>query len=350
MNILIVKLSAIGDVIHTLPSLNAIRKKFPDARITWVIEEAALPIIEGHKALDQVLVSRRKTWIKEMRTPKRGRALQEIAGFIKKLRSVQYDMVIDFQALLKSGVLVALAKGNRKIGFGRGMEHMEHSYLFFNERVPAVDMDNHAILRSLMLLDALSIHSREIVYDLPVQDSDRRKAEELLAENGLENAKTLAAVNPVAQWPTKLWQNEKFSILADRLIDEKGVGLFFTGGPDDKSTSSDIMSRMTCKAVDFTGKTTLKTLAALYEKADFLVTTDTGPMHLAAAAGLPVIAIFGPTAPWRTGPFGSGHCVIRSGLDCSPCFKRHCNTLDCMKLISVEDVMEGISGLGVFEN
>ncbi|RLC08241.1 MAG: lipopolysaccharide heptosyltransferase I [Deltaproteobacteria bacterium] len=357
MNILIVKLSAIGDVIHTLPALNAIRRHHPDAHITWVVEEAAYPLIEGHGALDRVLVSKRKHWIKKLvgsDTPssEKRAVLKDAYLFIKVLRDTRYDLVIDFQQLLKSGILVALSGGKRKAGYNKGMEHQEHSHLFLNERIPPVKMDIHALLRSMMLIEALGILSDDIVFDLPIRDQDRSRITDLLARNGQltrVSGKPLVAVNPMAKWKTKLWSDMKFSRLADQLIEQYGASVVFTGGPEDREAVQGILSGMKRSAVNFAGKTSLKMLAALYEKTDFLVTTDTGPMHLAAAVGIPVVAIFGPTAPWRTGPFGSGHQVIRAGLKCSPCFKRQCQTTECMKRIRVEDVLKGIRKLPIIK-
>ncbi|QTA89450.1 lipopolysaccharide heptosyltransferase II [Desulfonema magnum] len=342
MNILIVKLSAIGDVIHTLPVLNAIRKQYPNAHITWLAEEAACSLVEGHSALDRVLVSKRKRWIKDISGPLWLKSIKEAYLFIKEVRNTRYDLIIDFQQLLKSGVLVGLSRGYRKIGYDRGMEHMEHSYVFLNERVPPVDMNIHAIMRQMMLLNVLGIHEKEITYKLPVQEQNRQTANELLRKHGVKESGLLVAINPVAKWKTKLWSDMKFSMLADRLIRQYGVQLVFTGGPEDQQTIQNIISGMRENAANLAGKTSLKTLAAIYEKIAFLVSTDTGPMHLGAAVGKPVVAIFGPTAPWRTGPFGPGHQVIRAGLKCSPCFKRQCNTMKCMEQISVQDVLDGV--------
>ncbi|MCP4344754.1 MAG: lipopolysaccharide heptosyltransferase II [Desulfobacterales bacterium] len=347
---LVVKLSAIGDVIHTLPALNAIRKQYPSAYVTWLVEEAARSLVEGHEALDRVLVSKRKRWVKilfssKSRYSERMEALKQTCVFIKELRNTHYDLVIDFQALLKSGVLIGLAKGERKAGFDKGMEHMEHSYLFLNERIKPVAMDNHAILRSMMLLDALGIETDEIEYKLPVREQDRKRVDDLLARYSAvesKGKKLLAALNPVAKWETKLWSNLKFAILADKLAEKYNARIVLTGGPEDRPVIQDIISRMKTHAVNLAGETTLKMLAALFEKTNFVVTTDTGPMHLAAAVGTPVVALFGPTAPWRTGPFGNNHQVIRAGLECSPCFKRQCSTTECMEQISVQNVMEGV--------
>ncbi|MFC1567277.1 lipopolysaccharide heptosyltransferase II [Thermodesulfobacteriota bacterium] len=343
MNILIVKLSAIGDVIHTLPALNALRQHYPEAHITWLVEEAAYDLVKGHEALDRVLVSKRKRWLKDLRGSGCFKAVKESYGFLKELRDTHYDLILDFQALLKSGILIALAKGERKVGFGRGLEHMEHSYIFLNERIPAVDMEHHALSRGLMLLNALGIPTPEVEYKLPLFDDNRQKVEDLLRRYDVENPQQIVAINPVAKWETKLWSNQKFAHLADSLIEEYACEIVFTGSLNDRPAIDNIISKMKSRAANLAGETTLKELAALYSKAQMVISTDTGPMHLAAAVGTPVVALFGPTAPWRTGPYGSGHQIVRVDLECAPCFKRHCETTECMHQIAAAQVLEAAS-------
>ncbi len=345
MKILIVKLSAIGDVIHTLPALNAVRKQYPDAHITWLVEEAAHDVIKGHRALDRIIVSKRKTWLKGLAGRSPLKNIREACSFIKQLRDTNYDIILDFQVLLKSGVLIGLAKGKRKIGFDKGMEHQEHSYIFLNECIKPVDMEVHALTRGMMLLESIGIQSREVVFNLPVSDQDRDAANDLLMHCGIKTPELLVAINPMAKWETKLWDNLKFANLADRLIEQAKADVIFTGSREDSKGIEDIISNMKNRAANLAGKTDLKTLAALYEKTSIVVSTDTGPMHLAAAIGTPVVALFGPTAPGRTGPFGDGHKIIRADLECSPCFKRQCNTIDCMKQISVEQVMDAVNSI-----
>ena len=344
MNILIVKLSAIGDVIHTLPALTALREHYPHAHITWLIEAAAAGLVIGHRALNRVIVSKRKRWINQLKGPERSTALSEIRAFWRELRDTRYDIIIDFQALLKSGLLVWLAKGNRKIGFDKGMQHQEHSYLFLNERVPPVDMDVHALTRGLMLLSAIGIEAKSIVYDVPVSSEDRSRVQTLLETHGIDSTRPLVAFNPVALWETKLWRNDRFALLGDRLINEQGANVVFTGGPGDRAVIHSIRQMMTAPSADLSGRTTLTMLAALYQRSTLLVTTDTGPMHLAAAVGTQVVALFGPTAPWRTGPFGDGHQVIRTTPPCSPCFKRQCDVhrCRCMTDITVDQVADAV--------
>lgn len=342
MNILIVKLSAIGDVIHTLPALNALRQHCPDARITWLVEEAAAELVIGHPALDRVIVSKRKQWIRRLKSKADSGALFEIYNFIRELRDTYYDMILDFQALLKSGILIALTRGKRKIGFGPGMEHMEHSTVFLNERIPAVSMEVHALTRNLMLLDAIGIPHEKIEYHIPIFRDNYTAARELLARHGLTPDRPLVAINPVAKWDTKLWDFKRFAELADLLNQRLGARVFFTGSHDDHGTIESIILNMHTPAVNLSGQTTLKVLGALYQLSKVLVSTDTGPMHLSAAVETPVVSLFGPTAPWRTGPFGPQHQVVRAHMNCSPCFKRHCQSMDCMDRIDVKAVYNAV--------
>ena len=348
MNILIVKTSAIGDVIHTLPSLWSLRLHFPEAHITWLVEESAADLVIGHTALNRVLVVPRKTWLNDFRAGRISRALSGLTQFIRQFRETHYDLVIDFQGLLKSAIWVLLARGTRKIGFGRGMEHAEYSYLALNERIPAVDMNRHAIDRSLLLLNAIGIPTGDIRYTLPVSAQHESEAGALLHACGVRAENRMVAINPMARWPTKLWEPQFFATLADRLEGE-GICVVFTGIDQDGPALDEIGRFMTCQQRRLDGKTSLNTLAALYRRAQVVVTTDSGPMHLAAALGTPVVALFGPTAPWRTGPYGPNHVVLRAGLTCSPCFKKQCLTTlyeerACMKRLTVDQVAHAVLG------
>jgi ADP-heptose:LPS heptosyltransferase len=155
-----------------------------------------------------------------------------------------------------------------------------------------------------------------------------------------EDVPRFVAVNPVAFWETKLWEEKKFAVLADRLREELGIGIVLTGG--ESAPLERICRMMRTKAVNLGGRTTLRELACIYREADLLVTTDSGPMHLAAAVGTPVVALFGPTDPARTGPYGSGNRIVRKGLSCSPCFRKRCETPRCMTDISVEEVFTAV--------
>lgn len=343
MNILIVKTSAIGDVTHTLPALHCLRLQFPQARITWLVEEAAAELLEGHRDLDRILVSGRKRWSRQLRGPRFFRALAEIRRFVRELRDSRYDLLLDFQGLLKSGVLVGLARAERKVGFGRGMEHAEGSWIFLNERIPAVDMNMHALDRELLLLRKIGVATPEVVFNLPITEAHRQRVKGLLTRAGVDRGRPLVAINPQATWPTKLWFEESFAELADRLR-ERGCEVVFTGSPDDRPAVERICAEMKMSALNLAGDTSLLELASLYQEAGVVVSTDTGPMHIAAAAGARVVAIFGSTAPWRTGPWGGQHLVLRADLDCSPCLKKGCERdRECMRQITVEMVEKAVA-------
>jgi heptosyltransferase-1 len=343
MKILIVKMSAIGDVIHTLPALTALRRHYPDAQIDWLVEDTAADLLEGHRALSGVLVWRRKRFRELFTAGKFLSAALLFLGSLRALRRTRYDLIIDFQALLKSSLWVFFSQGRSKVGFGKGMEHAEHSHLFLSERVPAPSMETHALDRGLKLIEALGVDGSRVVYDLPTEES---AAQALLAEKGIHSHERLIAINPVAKWPTKLWEPRKFAEVTEHLVSE-GYQVVFTGSREDGAMIDEIGHSNNLPMIRLDGQTTLKTLAAVYRLCGAVVTTDTGPMHLAAAVGTPVVALFGPTAPWRTGPYGEGHVVVRAGLSCSPCFMRTCHThefekMACMKGITVAEVVEAV--------
>ena len=379
MNILIVKLSAIGDVIHTLPSLAALRRCYPDADITWVVEEAAADLLAGHPDLNRVIVSGRKRWINQLRRGEIAAPLREMRSFLRVLRRRPYDLVIDFHGLLKSAAIVLMSGGKRKLGYD---SLQELSGLFYNEKI-SEEMRKHAVDRYLDLVRHVAGKSGAAClaakpeFGIAIGEEEERRVAALLAEHaalfpaGRERYSSLrpaphpfpagdqpgveataggedkheemprfVAVNPVAFWETKLWQEEKFAGLCDRIREELGIGIVLTGG--ESAPLERICRKMRTKAVNLGGRTTLRELACLYREAALVVTTDSGPMHLAAAVGTPVVALFGPTDPARTGPYGPGHRVIRRALSCSPCFRKRCETPRCMTDISVEEVFRAV--------
>ncbi|MBN1102128.1 MAG: lipopolysaccharide heptosyltransferase II [Deltaproteobacteria bacterium] len=339
-SILIIKLSAIGDVVHTLPLLEVLRKNFPDARIDWLVEEEAAQIIEGHEGLDRMLVSGRKSWQKRLlRKDRRSEALREILQFLRGLRSLEYDLVIDMQGLFKSGLLTGLSRGRRKIGFTWAREG---STLFLTALPYFVDQyRQHAIERYLKTADILGCRVGTWQGRIPVRKSDEDRVLSLLQKNHLA-VKDFVAVNPMARWRTKLWEPWKFARLAERVREDLGLDVVFTGGAADRPAIEEIRGKMRVETLNLAGLTGLKELAFLYTLCRVLITTDTGPMHIAAAMNCPVVALFGPTAPWRTGPYGDGHRVIREGMDCSPCFKKKCSHVSCMKGIKVDRVFDAV--------
>jgi heptosyltransferase-1 len=347
LNILIVKLSAIGDVIHTLPSLTALRRCYPESDITWVVEETAADLLADHPDLDRVIVSGRKRWIDELKRGRIAGPLKEMLSFFRELRSRRYDLVVDFHGLFKSAVIVLLSGGKRKLGYD---SLQELSGLFYNEKIPE-DMGKHAVDRYLDFVRHIAGKSGEHCippvpeFKIALGEKEKQRVAALLDEHTEmwpqdKSGPRFIAVNPVAFWETKLWRDERFAELCDRIREELGIGVVLTGG--EAAPLERIAQKIRTPAVNFGGRTTLRELACLYRQAALLVTTDSGPMHLAAAVGTPVVALFGPTDPSRTGPCGDGHRVVRTGISCSPCFRKRCGNPRCMTEMTVAEVLAAV--------
>lgn len=340
MEILIVKLSAIGDVVHTLPALDALHHQFPESNINWVVEEKASDIIKGHPYLEKIIVSKRKRWLKNLKQPSLWYpTLREIVGFLRELRAKKYDVVIDFQGLFKSAMLVFLSRGKRKVGYGNTREM---SSLFLNEKVPFYPLDKHAVERNINLVGHLGAKCDDITFPVIVDEEDRKKVDHFLSANGISASNPLISIHSQAGWASKKWDALKMARLSDKLIELYGAQIVFTGGSDEISSVEAIISQMQHSPVNAAGETSLKELAYLLSLSQLMITLDSGPMHIASAMGTPTVVLFGPTAPWRTGPYCNNAIIIRKQLSCSPCFKRECDSRACMEGISIDEVLKAV--------
>jgi heptosyltransferase-1 len=324
--ILLVKLSSFGDVLHALPTLEALRNAYPEGEITWLVEAAYAPLLAGHPALNEV-------WAAPRLKPGqifRGANPALARELLRRLRARPFDLVIDLQGLLKSAVWVALARSPRKLGYDKTREL---SYLPLTERVEPYDPEAHAVWRYLNLAHYLGAPPARPRFRLGLEagvDLSR-----LLPE---ADARPLAVLHPGARWASKLWPAASWAALARWLSREQGFQVAVTGGAADRELAAPIFARLQEPALNLVGLTSLAELAGVLAAARLMVTTDTGAMHLAAALGTPVAALFGPTAPWRTGPFGEGHQIVRLGIPCSPCFKRRCPAPRCLSDLKVAAV------------
>ena len=337
--ILIVKLSSIGDVVHSLPFLEVLKENYPQSTIDWLVEREAFEVLNGHPAIDRIIVSGRKAWQKGLFNGAGCLSvLREAMDLLKQIRQSRYDLVVDLQGLLKSGVLVGISRGESKVGMAGAREG---AGLFLNKSPIPVSYEQHAVDRYLEVAKHMGCSVTSAKGAIPFFESDRQRVNEYIYGNG-SGIKPLIAINPMARWETKLWEPERFASLADRLIEDLACSIVFTGGSKDVPIIDNISEMMKNRPIILAGKTSLKELACLYTMCEALVTTDTGPMHIAAAMGCGVIALFGPTDPLRTGPYGQGHEVIRSGIECSPCFKKKCDHCTCMKDITVEMCFDSV--------
>ena len=326
--ILIIKPSSLGDVVHALPTVAALRRRFPSARITWLVKREWAAALEGNPHLDEVLALdlSPKGWPAAWRAVRAGR----------------FDTVLDLQGLLRSALLGWVSGAPVRIGFANGREG---SPWFYTERVPVPSPSMHAVDRYLLTAKYLGADPGEVKpsdFPLPHDAQAEARIEVLLAATGVPAGDMLVAMNPSARWNTKRWPTESFAAVGDRLQQDRASRVVLIGGRDEGHVGKQVMRAMRTAPIDLMGQTTLKELIALLRRARLLITNDSGPMHLAAAVGTPVIALFGPTDPARTGPYGVGHTVLRSGVPCSPCFSRRCTNaieLECLTSIRPENVI-----------
>lgn len=344
--ILVIKPSSIGDVVNALPFLSSLRQQYPDRHIAWLVEEEAAELLLGHPLLDRVIVSGRRRWGREVRTPFRGSAaLREIAALIAELRQGRYDLVVDLQGLLKSALMVVCTGARFRVGLAGAREGSER---VLTHVVPLPPGPLHAVDRYLEAARFLGADPLSKAFAFPSQPEDGARAEALLAEAEVRPNALVVALNPQARWRTKLWEEERFARLGEVLARRYGARILVIGSSSDLPLARRLASRMNPAPFVAAGRTDLKLLMALLRRIDLLVTVDSGPMHLAAALGTPLVALFGPTDPRLIGPYGGDGVVLRAPLPCSPCSKRRCRIEAdrlCMRSISVDEVAEAASAL-----
>ncbi|PTL36000.1 lipopolysaccharide heptosyltransferase I [Candidatus Methylomirabilis limnetica] len=351
--ILIIKPSSIGDVVNALPFLSSLRQRYPDRHIAWLVEEEAAELLLGHPLLDRVIVSGRRRWGREVRTPFRGaKVLREMTALIADLRQGRYDLVVDLQGLLKSALTVVCTGARYRVGLAGGREGSDRA---LTHVVPLPPGPLHAVDRYLEAARFLGADPLSKAFVFPSRPEDGARAEALLAEAAVTPNNPVIALNPQARWRTKLWEEERFARVGEVLAQRHGARILVIGSSSDLPLARRLVSHMNPAPFVAAGRTDLKVLIALLRRINLLVTVDSGPMHLAAALGTPLVALFGPTDPRLIGPYGgdpptgqAGGVVLRVPLPCSPCSKRRCQIEAdrlCMRSISVEEVTEAASAL-----
>ncbi|HEY6403997.1 MAG TPA: glycosyltransferase family 9 protein [Blastocatellia bacterium] len=336
MRILIVKLGAIGDVVHALPALAALRRSMPEARIAWAVEQGgAAKLLRGCPLLDELIELDLRGWRKSLMNIETQTAIRKaMAG----LRNARFDLSLDFQGLLKSAMVSRLARIPRRIGFAREALREPASAFMLTERV-TVDDDDHVIKKNLKLVEHLGCDvSGEYEFPISLSDEDERFAEEQIERFD----QRFVILNPGGGWPTKLWGAEAFGAIADRVWEIYGMRSDVTYVPGEEDLAQSVAGHSRSNAATMLD-TDLKQFFALARSAKLFIGGDTGPMHIAAAARTPIVAIFGPTASRRNGPFATDDVVVeRFDLDCRvDCYRRSCGHISCMN-IPVESVWHGI--------
>jgi lipopolysaccharide heptosyltransferase I len=336
MRILIVKLGSIGDIVHTLPALAALRAAQPQAEISWVVERRSAEILRDNPLLDRLIEVDTKALRRGLMS---GETLRAPRQQLRRLRASAFDVALDFQGLLKSASIARLSGAQRVFGYSRSGLREPASSLLLSKRIH-VPLNVHVIHKALLLLEgSLGIPVPEkLSFPINVTNVQEREARDIAAETGGK----YAILNPGGGWPTKLWSADRFGKLADRLWSSYGISSLVTYGPGELELAESVRrSSLSGKAMPVS--LSLKGFYSLARGASVYVGGDTGPTHIAVAAGTPIVGLFGPTEWWRNGsPRSEDICVERNDIDCrEDCHRRSCSKWICMD-IEVERVLEAI--------
>ena len=337
MRILIVKLGSIGDIIHTLPAAAAIRAAMPQAEISWVVEHRSSEILRDNPILDRLIVVDTKALRRGLMS---GETLRAPRQQLRRLRASAFDLAIDFQGLLKSASIARLSGARRVFGFSREFLREPASRIFLSKTIP-IPGQIHVIRKNLALArGALDIPVPDAGEDFvfPIVTSPVHKAE---AKTFSENK--FAILNPGGGWPTKLWSVERFGRLADELWSHYGLRSLVTYGPGEEQIAATVLESSRSGAASAVSLS-LKGFYELAKRAEVYIGGDTGPTHIAIAAGTPIVGLFGPTEWWRNGsPRPEDICVERVDIDCrTDCHRRACSNWICMD-IEVDRVLQAVN-------
>jgi heptosyltransferase I len=314
----IIKPSSLGDVVHALPILAALRGRWPSAHLAWVVSHPFQEVLRNHTDLDELIVyDRTRRGIDHL-------GIGATGSLFRKLRQGRFDLTIDLQGLLRSALMSAATMARVRVGIA---DAREGARWFYTDLVKAPRLGVHAVERVQRVAHALDADASQPRFNLPIAETDLQWARKVLA--GVQPPRIV--LNLGARWETKRWPPEKFAELARRAVHELGAGLIAVGAPGDRPIVDQLLQRMGhVPVLDLCGRTSLLQLAALAAESDLMISNDTGPLHLAAAAGARVVGIYTCTSPKLTGPFGPRVATVQSCVWCAPSFIKKCYRLDCM--------------------
>jgi lipopolysaccharide heptosyltransferase I len=347
--VLIIRLSAVGDVIDTLPALQALRSAFPKTHLAWVVEPRAADILRGHPDLDEVLVFPRTKFHTDggreiphlerfaRSIAHKGKTVPAMLAFFSELRRRRFDWAIDFHGNAKSGLVAAVSGARIRIGMDRSQVR-EGNSLFTHRRIPLRTHGTpmHRIERNLLLIRRLGLPAAYTPAKISVTEEDRRHIDRFVRENRIGPPWVVIHAGASYKGSYKRWPTDRYAELADRLQQE-GIRVILSWGSGERELAESIISRMRQPA-HMAPPTNLKQLAALIEKADGFISGDSGPMHIAGALRRPTVALFGPKDPAVYGPYQTPGEVIYKKLHCSPCRNIFCPHIQCMQDITVDEV------------
>ncbi len=329
----LIKPSSLGDVVHATPAFAALRARWPEARISWVINRGLASLVEHLPGLDEVIPFDRGA------AGATRSGLIGLTRFGRELRNRRFDLAIDLQGLLRSGLMAMATGAPVRVGL---QEAREGARLFYTHRIAGQPGREHAVDRLMQIPRAFGVADHEPRFLSSIEPADRRWAQQQLA--GVSGPKI--AWNVGARWVTKRWPPEQFAKVARWAVDHRGASLIAVGAPEDRPLVDAFVRAVERPvALDVCGQTSLPRLAAIAEACDLFVSNDTGPLHLAAATGTPVLGIYTCTQPGRTGPYGPHTRSIQSQIWCAGSCVKTCSRMECMSELTAARVWETVDEL-----
>jgi lipopolysaccharide heptosyltransferase I len=326
MNILIVRLGALGDIVHAIPAAAALRAAFPTAGIDWLVEAKHRAIVDLVTVVDRVV-------------PLERASMAGWADVTRRLRQLRYDIAIDLQGLLKSAVLARASGAARVVGFSIWHLREKTARPFYSETGDASRSvpEGHVVRKNLSLLKTLGVHDERITF--PIAHVESEALERVRAE--LDNA-PFALINPGAAWPNKRWPPERFGEVAAFVREIRGLTSYVLWGPGEQALAQAVVDASS-GAARMAPATDLGDLVELSRTASLMISGDTGPLHIATAAGTPTVALFGPTDPARNGPWAPDDVSVSRFDSCDCHYQRRCQRETwCLGEVSVAEVTAAV--------
>lgn len=335
-NILIVRLSAIGDVLHCSPLARALREQYPAARISWLVGDKSKDILLGNPFLDEIVVWDKDAW-RKLLTTDLSAAYRSMRILAKTLQHERYDLVVDVHGQLIPGLITWQSGAPLRAGFSNAKELAP---LFYNRKAKR-KYDLPITQQYLGVMAALGIFEyNRTGMIMPVAPENHEKAASLWQKHKIGATDKVIVLNPATTWMTKCWPPDYFAQLGNYLLQETGIKILLTGAKSDIPLTSQIRAKISGDVVDLAGSTSLKDFAAIAQKCALCVTGDTGPLHIAAAVGTPTLSLFGPTDPQVYMPLGEQHASLLTPATCRLCRKRKCDKFICMEQIEPQMVYQ----------
>lgn len=295
-NILVIKPSSLGDIVSALPALSALRRSFPDAKITWLVRPEFAPLLENHPHLTETILFDRRFLGKAWFHPG---ALLSLMSLIRRLRRSQFDLVIDLQGLFRTASLAWLSGCKKRYGMANAREF---GHIFYTHKTRRDDNSIHVVDYYLKIVRAVGASQADAEFLLPIDSTASDSVNDLLQSHNIEPG-SYAVFVPGSAQKSKCWPAHNFAALADKIAAEFGLPIILVGTAGERPITQDIIRQTTAQVTDFAGLTSLPELTALFKTARIVVSNDTGPGHIAAALGVPLVMIFGPSNPVRLFPY-----------------------------------------------